>query len=78
MGLDPDGEELCGEVAGAGGFQVEHAGSERAGEIPTLVDESLRRVGVSVEDKRLGMDELGIRHVIDSLRRSCGFDVEGM
>jgi hypothetical protein len=52
VGLDPDGEELGGEVAGARGRQIEHAGSERAGEVPALVDEALRGVGVAVDDQR--------------------------
>ncbi len=76
VGLDPDGEELRGEVAGAGRFQVEHSGTERAGEVPGLVDEALGCVSVAVDDERLGVEEGGIGHVVDSLRSGCEFDVE--
>ena len=40
-GVDPDGEELCVEVALLRGVVVEHAAVERVGEVPVLVDEAL-------------------------------------
>ena len=49
-GVDPDGEELGVEVALLCGVVVEHAAVERVGEVPVLVDEALRGVGVGVDD----------------------------
>ena len=49
-GVDPDGEELCVEVALLRGVVVQHAAVERIGEVPVLIDEALRRVRVGVDD----------------------------
>ena len=67
-GLDPGGEELGGEVAGAGGFEVQHAAVERVGEVPGFVDEALRGVGVSVDDDGGSVDFGGIGHVAEVAR----------
>ncbi len=52
-GFGPDGEELCGEIGGAGGVEVQVAAGERAGEAPGLVGEALRGVGVGIDDEGL-------------------------
>ena len=51
-GLDPDGEELGGEVAAAGRVEGDHAAVVCGwrGEVPAVVEEALRGVGVSVDD----------------------------
>jgi hypothetical protein len=61
--LDPDGEELSGEVSGAGGGEVEVAATEFGGEVPLLVGETLGCVGVGVEDEGCAVDLFGIREL---------------
>ena len=56
-GIDPDGEELCREIACACGVEIQHAAgvyrrSQRASKVPCFIDEALRRIGVSVDDER--------------------------
>ena len=56
-GVDPEGEELGGEVAGAGGFKVYRACAQRAGdEVPGLVEHALWGVGVAVDDESFGVE----------------------
>jgi hypothetical protein len=50
VGLDPDGEELRAEVALVRGVEVQLPAVERIGQVEVLVDETLRRVGVGVDD----------------------------
>ena len=63
--IGPQSEELCGEIAAAGGGEIEMAGGligdgERRGEVPGLVDETLRSVCVGVDDEGGGVDGSGI------------------
>lgn len=51
FGVDPECEELCGEVAGAGGGEVDHAGAEIRCEVPMLIEEALGSVGVGIDDE---------------------------
>ena len=59
-GLDPNGEDLSGEVAGAGGVEVEVAGAVGGGEVPGFVGEALRCVGVGVEDEGGAVHSFGV------------------
>ena len=64
-GIGPEGEELGGEIAAAGGGEIEMAGGlvrdgERRGEVPRLVDEALWSVGVGVDDEGGGVDGGGV------------------
>jgi len=61
-GVDPDGEELRVEISLFGAGVVEHAAVEGIGEIPVFIDESLRGVGVGVDDDGGLMDGLWISH----------------
>jgi hypothetical protein len=63
-GLDPGGEELGGEVAGAGGFEVQHAVAAWVCEVPGIVDETLWRVGVRVDDDSGTMDFERVGHAV--------------
>ncbi len=63
-GVDPQGEELGGEVACAGGVEVQHAGAERSGEVPAVVEEALRGVGVAVDNDGGGVNAGGVGHTV--------------
>jgi hypothetical protein len=60
VGFGPDGEELSGEVAAAGGFQVEVAVAEWVGKSPGVVNEALRGVGVRVDNEGGGVNLVGV------------------
>src|SRR5581483_6944721 len=62
-GLDPDGEELGVEAAGARGVEVEHAAAEITGEVPAFIHEALRGVGVAVDDQRGEVNCCGISYM---------------
>ena len=66
-GVDPDGEELRVEIALLCGVVVEHAAVEWVGEVPVLVDEALRGVGVGVDDDSARVHLGGVGHLL-----SCG------
>ncbi len=70
-GVDPDGEELCVEVALLRGVVVEHAAVEWVGEVPVFVDEALRGVGVGVDDDGTGVDIGRVCHLFVSCCRGC-------
>ena len=56
-GLGPDGEELGGEVALAGGLEIQVTGAERGSdEVPGFVDKALRRIGVGINDESRGVN----------------------
>ncbi len=60
-GFGPDGEELCGKIAGAGGGEVEVPVAERAGEVPAFIQNALRSVGVGIDHQRRSVDGRGVR-----------------
>ena len=62
IGVDPDGEELCVEIAFLCGVVVEHAAVEWVGEVPVLVDEALWGVGVGVDDDGARVDLSRVGH----------------
>ena len=62
VGVDPDGEELGGEVALLCAVVVEHAAVEGVGETPVFVDEALGRVRVGVDDDGGFMDGGRVSH----------------
>jgi len=66
LGLDPGGEELGGEVAGASGFEVQHAVAEGRGKVPGFIDKALGGVGVGVDDDGGTMDFEWVGHVLSA------------
>jgi len=62
VGVDPDGEELCAEIALLCAVVVEHAAVEGIGETPVLIDEALGSVGVGINDDGGVMNGEGIGH----------------
>jgi hypothetical protein len=50
-GIDPEREELGGEIACARRLQVQVTAQERVAKAPAIVEKTLRRVGVAVDDE---------------------------
>ena len=61
IGLHPDREKLCAEVACFSRIEVQLAPIERIGKVEVFVDEALRRIGVGVDDDCVPVNEDRVR-----------------